>query len=847
VVILEAPEPKVDPRFEDVVGASTAEGKPAIDRSGTKSEGVLSIRKSPSNGTLFRAALFPDPVPKRGVTFSEPRTSRGPKRISSKPSSRASSKDFQTSASSEAEGYDNIMRVSTQGDSSAKFAARLTRTALLSRTMSTATMSTQHWSLRLIRSPWFTSFITIAILLNAIQLGIAVEMHDEEDTQVLWIICENFFTVIWSLEFALKIFALGKLYFHDSWNIFDGIFAVMSMMAVWLAALPEAASKVSVVRVFRLFRLVRLVRVLALRRELLMILSGFVTSVRSMVWVALVLSAILYMCALICVEVVGRNEFYYDWDNEQYFGGIIPAMLSLCGLVMLAEWFHVREVWNVQPWFVPFFLGFVIFVTFGLLNVVIGIIMESVHSADSESKQQEQEKKQKEQMEKVFLLSSLFDDIRASLPVSEWAQRSEAVSEEVMETAVSANSGLLRDALQGIDLPHGFLTSDLHDILDEDCDGTLTRKEFVEGMFRLIYSNDMQRYCLLAQSVSRIRKEVLESRSWIMTEMRTELREATRQMIAKVDRVEKLILGQQQPVPSAGGASDERRVQGAFSIGSNLKGVTLSDDGVTMRPGKSLKSEASAPGEALTTQTSLADLLPPVIGSNNNHVKGLYSSLSQDPLVDVVPSEQEPLAERMPYDQDAASVFFTRAPSNGLNTRLGSKESCRSSLGGRGVAGGFEASPPARKLDSDGFFSVPSQGSIMSTKQRLLAAEAYSARAREVRRSRHGPGAGPGGASERRTPSADNSSVGSGGNHHSAGSSLPSIRRLSSGLKMGGLSSKRSARLGGIVASDSEARVRACLPDRALGARTSATAAAASAGERRSSEPPPSRMSKASL
>jgi len=69
--------------------------------------------------------------------------------------------------------------------------------------------------------------------------------------------------MIYTLEYIIKQIALGKLYFHDSWNIFDFIIVVVSDIFIiieYVFNIPISSASVSSIRMFRILRVFRLLK-----------------------------------------------------------------------------------------------------------------------------------------------------------------------------------------------------------------------------------------------------------------------------------------------------------------------------------------------------------------------------------------------------------------------------------------------------------------------------------------------------------------------------------------------------------------------------------------------------------
>lgn len=69
--------------------------------------------------------------------------------------------------------------------------------------------------------------------------------------------------MIYTLEYIIKQIALGSLYFHDSWNIFDFLIVVVSDIFIvieYVFNIPISSASVSSIRMFRILRVFRLLK-----------------------------------------------------------------------------------------------------------------------------------------------------------------------------------------------------------------------------------------------------------------------------------------------------------------------------------------------------------------------------------------------------------------------------------------------------------------------------------------------------------------------------------------------------------------------------------------------------------
>ena len=126
-------------------------------------------------------------------------------------------------------------------------------------------------------------------------------------------------------------------------------------------------------------------------KELVLLVMGFIDALKTLVWIFLLLGLLTYATALIvdfmlwstCSEYA---EGEFD-DCADMFGGIVQTMYTLFQILTLESWSMavVRPVSVSESGRSPGFF-YVIFVflwltSFGLMNIVIGVIVENTLNA----------------------------------------------------------------------------------------------------------------------------------------------------------------------------------------------------------------------------------------------------------------------------------------------------------------------------------------------------------------------------------------------------------------------------------------------------------------------------------
>mmetsp|Transcript_86400 Transcript_86400/g.197047 ORF Transcript_86400/g.197047 Transcript_86400/m.197047 type:complete len:369 (+) Transcript_86400:1-1107(+) len=189
-----------------------------------------------------------------------------------------------------------------------------------------------------------------------------------------------------------------------------------------------------------------------------------------------------------------------NFNNYMYFGTIGRSMYTLFCVATLAEFTEIgRPVLQKQPGMLLFFFTFAIFTTFGVMNVIIGVIVESTMSAakDLDAKLEKLEMRMK--LERLQELRDLVFEMDTD--------DSKTIS--VAEIDKGLQDDVIRDTFDKLDLPPDFTANDIFTLLDRDGDGLVTTAEFMCSMFSLINNNDFQTKCNVHVSLNMINRRVI--------------------------------------------------------------------------------------------------------------------------------------------------------------------------------------------------------------------------------------------------------------------------------------------------------------------------------------------------
>ena len=258
----------------------------------------------------------------------------------------------------------------------------------------------------IVESKTFQYFILAMILLAAVLVGCETYPYMVSNHGHLLELLNDVVLWIFVVEAALKMAQYGRhfyKYFTDPWNIFDFLIVVVCF-------LPVDASYAAVLRLARIMRALRLMTALP---QLQLIVGALIRSIPSMGYVGILLMLTFYVYAVMGVFLFRDNDPFH-------FHNLQIAMLSLFRVVTLEDWTDVMYInmwgWEnyggyadlnqanaakgILPQFnscpppivgLVYFVSFVMFGTMIMLNLFIGVILNSMDEARSEREHDAQE------------------------------------------------------------------------------------------------------------------------------------------------------------------------------------------------------------------------------------------------------------------------------------------------------------------------------------------------------------------------------------------------------------------------------------------------------------------------
>ena len=221
---------------------------------------------------------------------------------------------------------------------------------------------------RVVSAHWFTTTVLVVIVVNAVVLGLEtytwIDERYGEELELVNDLCFAFFLV----ELALRIGAYGRrplLFFTNGWNVFD-------FVVIAIAFVPGIRESSTLLRLARLARVVRIVRLFP---DLRVLLAGVWRSIPPLFAIALATGMLLFVYGM-----VGWTLFHDELPDD--WGNIGRAMLTLFVMLTLENFpTYMDAGMEVHPWSWVYFVSFILIAAFIVINVLIGIVLNSMEEA----------------------------------------------------------------------------------------------------------------------------------------------------------------------------------------------------------------------------------------------------------------------------------------------------------------------------------------------------------------------------------------------------------------------------------------------------------------------------------
>uniref|UniRef100_A0A3B4Y353 Voltage-dependent T-type calcium channel subunit alpha-1I-like n=1 Tax=Seriola lalandi dorsalis TaxID=1841481 RepID=A0A3B4Y353_SERLL len=284
------------------------------------------------------------------------------------------------------------------------------------------------WCQAVITHKMFDHVVLVFIFLNCITIALERPEIQPHSTERVFLSVSNYvFTVIFLAEMAIKVVALGfcfgnQSYLQSSWNVLDGLLVFVSLVDILVSLAYTGGNRIlGILRVLRLLRTLRPLRVISRAPGLKLVVETLITSLRPIGNIVLICCAFFIVFGILGVQLF-KGKFYhcegldtknitnksdclqanYRWIRRKYnFDNLVQALMSLFVLSCKDGWVNImydgldavgvdqQPVRNHNPWMLLYFISFLLIVSFFVLNMFVGVVVENFHKCRQDQEEEE--------------------------------------------------------------------------------------------------------------------------------------------------------------------------------------------------------------------------------------------------------------------------------------------------------------------------------------------------------------------------------------------------------------------------------------------------------------------------
>jgi len=341
----------------------------------------------------------------------------------------------------------------------------------------------------------FNIFATGMIILYSLAIGVQSQLEMEQamrrESSLQWSQqLDMCFTLLFAAELSLRMACELDWFFCGpgmAWNWFD-LFVVTCNLVEMANILDVNLGFLRVFRALRAARALRLMRIFRVFRELRLMTASIMASMRSLVWAFLLMLIVMYIFAVILLQGAGdfmRQSLTRDENNlhdligqelETNFATILKTTYSLTQAISGGRsWGEYADIFlEINPLYGVVFGVFIVFMVFGVLNILTGVFVESTRnlaSFDQDLVIQEELSLRESTINQIRALFGEIDtDKSGTISMKE-------LKENLDDERVKAYFGVLQ-----MDVSEA---EGLFSLLDKDGSGEVSIMEFIMSCMRL--------------------------------------------------------------------------------------------------------------------------------------------------------------------------------------------------------------------------------------------------------------------------------------------------------------------------------------------------------------------------
>ncbi|GMI01219.1 hypothetical protein TrST_g7004 [Triparma strigata] len=196
-----------------------------------------------------------------------------------------------------------------------------------------------NWCHSIVLKKWFEHAIMFCIVVNTVVMMIG--SYGDSSEKVAALEGMNYlFAAIFTIEMIMKLAAMHNLYFHDSWNRFDFVIVMGTLVGLFLKLVSSGdSSNTQVTTVIRTFRIGRIFRLVNGAESLNQLFNTLLLTIPGLVNIGMLLILLYFIFSVMAVQLFATAGFNGAYNQDANFRNFGTAFMTLLR-------FSTGENWN---------------------------------------------------------------------------------------------------------------------------------------------------------------------------------------------------------------------------------------------------------------------------------------------------------------------------------------------------------------------------------------------------------------------------------------------------------------------------------------------------------------------
>lgn len=240
--------------------------------------------------------------------------------------------------------------------------------------MNTGSLQLFFWKIR--SNKLFEGFVIFIIIVSALLIGAKTYDISQLAGRMISVIDWGI-TLFFLSEIVIRFLGEERKadFFKRAWNIFDTVIVVASLVPI------ENSEMALLGRLIRVFRVLRMVSIVP---EMRLLLDALLKAMPQLGYVVALMFIIFYIYGAV-------GSLFFAEINPTLWGDISISMLTLFRVMTFEDWTDVMyETMQVYTLSWLYYLTFIFFTAFAFLNMVIGIVVNTLQEESDRIRLEEQ-------------------------------------------------------------------------------------------------------------------------------------------------------------------------------------------------------------------------------------------------------------------------------------------------------------------------------------------------------------------------------------------------------------------------------------------------------------------------